>query len=123
MASNPILAITSSPASLAAPQEASRARQSGTADEGAAAVGGQVKNQGTQVEQADLERAVSKLNDYVQNVQRALQFSVDEDSGRTIITVLDSETKEVIRQIPPEEVLNLARTLHKGKGVILGVWA
>lgn len=61
----------------------------------------------------ELAEAVSDLNDYVQSIQRDLQFSIDEASGRTIIKVIDSESKEVIRQIPPEEALSLARNLER----------
>jgi flagellar protein FlaG len=63
-----------------------------------------------------VSEAVSSLNDYVQQVNRTLQFSVDERSGQTIIRVMDAETREVIRQIPPEEVLALARHLGEGRG-------
>ena len=61
----------------------------------------------------DVSQAIQNLNDYAQNIQRQLQFSVDEDTGRTVIKVLDSETMETIRQIPSEEIMNLARALHK----------
>ena len=61
-----------------------------------------------------LDDVVRELNDHVQHVQRELQFSVDEDSGRTVIKVLDKETKDVIRQIPGEEALNFARKLDEG---------
>ena len=60
---------------------------------------------------ASLEQALQDLSGYVQNVQRNLQFDVDDTSGHTIIRVVDSETAEVIRQIPSEEVLVLARHL------------
>lgn len=63
--------------------------------------------------QESLQSAVSDINTYVQNLQRDLEFRVDRDLGRTIITVLDSETKEVIRQIPSEEVLKGARLLRE----------
>ncbi len=63
-----------------------------------------------------LEKAVSDINAYVQNLQRDLEFRVDRDLGRTIITVLDSETREVIRQIPSEEVLKGARLLKERAG-------
>ena len=68
----------------------------------------------TTVGKEDLREAVERLSDYVQNVQRNLHFSVDESSGRTIITVIDSGTKEVIRQIPPKEVLSLSERLESG---------
>ena len=66
-----------------------------------------------------VKEAVGNLNDFVQKLNRTLQFSVDEESGRTVIKVVDSETKQIIRQIPPEEVLALAQNLVNGEGVIL----
>ncbi|MCK4951175.1 MAG: flagellar protein FlaG, partial [Gammaproteobacteria bacterium] len=56
--------------------------------------------------------AVEKLNTQIQSLQRDLSFSIDEDSGRTVVRVIDSETKEVVRQIPSEEVLKLAQQLE-----------
>jgi len=63
----------------------------------------------------DLQKAVSKINDYVQNIQRSLQFTVDEESGRDVVTVLDTKTEEIIRQYPSEEVLAFARQLAQQK--------
>ncbi|HID44917.1 MAG TPA: flagellar protein FlaG [Chromatiaceae bacterium] len=63
------------------------------------------------VTQQKVSEAVGKLNEYVQAIRRELKFSIDEKSGRTVITVLDSQTKEIIRQIPPEEVVSLSRNL------------
>ncbi len=68
---------------------------------------------------ATVERAVSRVNDYVQNVQRDLRFNVDRESGKIIIKVIDSVTHEVIRQIPSEEVVALARRLRSLQGLIL----
>ena len=62
-------------------------------------------------ESDDLKQAVSKLNDYVQNVQRDLQFSIDKDSGTMVVKVIDTKSEKVIRQIPNEETLKLARSL------------
>jgi len=59
-----------------------------------------------------VEKAIEDINDHLQSIGRDLSFSVDNDSGRTIIKVMDSETDEVIRQIPSEEVLNLAQYLQ-----------
>ncbi len=59
-----------------------------------------------------LQKAISDISSYVQNLQRDLQFQVDTDLGRTVISVVDSKTKEVIRQIPSEEVLARARFLE-----------
>lgn len=66
-----------------------------------------------------LQTALSKMTEHVQNLQRALQFSVDEASGETVVTVVDAETKEVIRQIPSEELLAIANRLRSTAGVLL----
>lgn len=65
----------------------------------------------------NIEKAVGIMNDHVQQIHRQLQFSVDDHSGRIVITVIDSDTDEVIRQIPGEEALNYARKLAEGSNL------
>ncbi|MEM9620774.1 MAG: flagellar protein FlaG [Pseudomonadota bacterium] len=60
-----------------------------------------------------VEQAVEQLNDYVQSLQRDLRFSVDEKLGRAVVHVVDGNTQEVIRQIPNETALRLARNLKE----------
>jgi len=60
-----------------------------------------------------LKEAVTKLNDYVQNIRRKLSFSIEESTGRTVIKVYDAETEELIRQIPPEETMRLAEVIQE----------
>ena len=55
------------------------------------------------------EQALRSVSGYVQNISRELNFSVDEELNRTVVTVLDEETGEIIRQIPSEEMLELAK--------------
>lgn len=58
-----------------------------------------------------IEKAVTEINEYVQSIQRDLHFSIDEESGLTIIRVRDKESGELIRQIPEDIFLNLAQKL------------
>ena len=67
----------------------------------------------------ELQSAVSKLNDYVQNVQRTLSFSVVEATGTTVVQVYDSETEELIRQIPGEETIKLAASIEAQNATLL----
>lgn len=60
-----------------------------------------------------IEKAVDEMNDHARMLRRQLEFSVDKDSGRTVIKVLDSDTQDVIRQIPGEEALQYARMLKQ----------
>jgi len=62
-----------------------------------------------EIDAKDVAKAVSEIADYVQSISRDLQFQVDKQTGSTIVTVLDHETKEVIRQIPSEEAVAMAR--------------
>jgi flagellar protein FlaG len=71
----------------------------------------------------NLQGAVSQINDYVQNLQRSLLFTVDEASGKDVVTVLDSETDEVIRQYPSEEILAIARRLAEQKDEALNLFS
>lgn len=66
-----------------------------------------------ELQRDQLDDAVSQLNDYVQNVQRDLQFEVDNERGETIVRVVDQQTQKVIRQIPDEVALRLAENLQQ----------
>jgi len=58
-----------------------------------------------------LQVAIAKINEHMQIVERSLQFTIDEDSGKDVVTVSDRKTKEIIRQFPSEEVLVIARQI------------
>lgn len=78
----------------------------------------------TKVTREKLDRVVSELKEYVQNMQRDLNFHVDDATGRVVIRVVETSTNRVVRQIPEEEVLSLARRLEEmlddmPKGVLL----
>ncbi|GAA5316127.1 MAG: flagellar protein FlaG [Candidatus Pelagadaptatus aseana] len=65
------------------------------------------------VNQAKVDEAVSKLNDYVQSTQRDLYFAYDDSVSKTVVTVVDRNTEEVVRQIPNEVALTLAARLNE----------
>ena len=60
-----------------------------------------------------LEVELQHVNNYVQSIQRDLQFAVDKDLETTIIRVVDGNSGEVIRQIPEDIFLELARRLKQ----------
>lgn len=64
---------------------------------------------------ARVEQAVEQLNDYAQSLQRDLRFSIDEDLGQAVVHVVDRSTQEVVRQIPNETAIELARNLKEQK--------
>ena len=72
---------------------------------------------------AKVSEMVENINQSLQSLRRELHFSVDEGSGRTIIKVVNTDTEEVIRQIPSEEVLSLMDKLDDGSGLLLDTQA
>ena len=66
----------------------------------------------------DLEEAIQRLNEQMKQNARNLNFSIDELANRTVITVKNTETGEVVRQIPNETVLNVAHNIEKLKGML-----
>jgi len=73
----------------------------------------------SEAQKEKLDDAVSQLNDFVQTVQRDLQFEVDNERGQTIVKVVDQSTQEVIRQIPDEVALRLAENLQQDEPLTL----
>lgn len=68
----------------------------------------------------NLEVAISQIAKFVsQQTQSEISFSIDEESGLNIVKVIDSKTKDVIRQIPSEEVIAIAQALDKLQGLFV----
>jgi flagellar protein FlaG len=59
----------------------------------------------------EITKAVDESNDLLASIKSGLQFGVDEDTGRMIVKVIDSDTGEVIRQLPSKEMLEVAKAL------------
>ena len=68
------------------------------------------------VSRQDVTEAVAEVTRSLAVVGTSLSISVDEQLGSTIIEVTDTETDEVIRQIPPERIVNLARFMRESTG-------
>ena len=65
-----------------------------------------------------VRQAVDQIQRAVPLVAQNLQFLVEKATGKTIVRVVDSQTREVIRQIPTEEVLSIARALDRMQGLL-----
>jgi flagellar protein FlaG len=110
-----VTSVTAAPARTSAPPVPRNDSGSGAAAGKEAAAGGKDLPQAAPPPPpvVDVDRAVERLNELMSNTQRMLRFRVDEGSGRTIITVINETTKEIVRQIPAEEVLAVSQTLEE----------
>jgi flagellar protein FlaG len=68
--------------------------------------------------EAELQSAVKEIQDFVQSMQRNLEFSMDDSSGKWVVKIVARDSGEVIRQIPSEAALELARNLHDASSLL-----
>jgi flagellar protein FlaG len=67
-----------------------------------------------------VQKAVEDVRKSIsQTASNNLRFSVDDDTGQTIVRVTDVQTGELIRQIPSEEMVALAKALDRMQGALL----
>jgi flagellar protein FlaG len=66
----------------------------------------------------EVEEAVKGINDFFQSVKTSLQFTMDEESERMVVQIKDPDGK-VVKQIPSERALELARRLDEVRGLLL----
>ena len=76
-------------------------------------------SQNQQLEREQLEKVAQQLQDFMGEMNRTLQFQVDEDSGRDVIKILDKTSGDVIKQYPSEEVLSLVSKLSESAGILI----
>lgn len=66
-----------------------------------------------------VKQAMEEVRNAIAPVAQDLLFSVDEDTGKTIVKVVDASTDKVIRQIPSEEIITIAKALDKLQGLLI----
>jgi len=66
-----------------------------------------------------VQQAMEEVRNAIAPVAQDLLFSIDEDTGKTIVKVVDASTDEVIRQIPSEEIISIAKALDKLQGLLV----
>ncbi len=71
------------------------------------------------IDEATLSKAVKMLNDHVAPALQSIEFSLDQETDRMIVKVVDTATQKVLRQIPNEEVIAISKTLGKLQGLMI----
>jgi flagellar protein FlaG len=66
----------------------------------------------------DLNEVVNNINQAITSVPKNINFSIDENSGRKIISVYEKGTDKLIRQLPSEDALKLLENLEQLKGLL-----
>lgn len=68
---------------------------------------------------ADIAQALDEVQSAIKTITNELQFSIDDDTGKTVVKVVDTSTNEVIKQFPSEELLRISKALDKFQGLLL----
>jgi len=71
------------------------------------------------VDNKEVERAVKAANRVLESSASGIEFSVDRSSGKTVDRITDKQTRQVIRQIPSVEMLEIARAIDRLQGTLL----
>lgn len=71
------------------------------------------------ISRSDAQKATDTINKFLEGASKGLEFSVDDDLGKVIVKIVDRTTREVIRQMPTEEALNISKSLDKLQGLLL----
>lgn len=67
----------------------------------------------------DVKESVKDINDIIEKVKEDLSFEVHDETDRMMVKVIDRKTKEVIKELPPEEMLDLSARIHKMVGLLI----
>ena len=67
----------------------------------------------------ELKKVAQQLQDFVSEMNKGLEFSVHEDSGRDVIKVIDKNSGDLVKQYPSEEVLDIVSKLAEATGSLV----
>lgn len=67
----------------------------------------------------ELKKAVDKINDQILGVNTRFQYKIHEGTERIMVKLVDTETNTVIKEIPPEKMLDMVAEIWKRVGLII----
>ncbi len=75
--------------------------------------------EGSAPDPEQLQQAVRDIRKIVESTASELNISIDQESGKTVVRVIDSATRKLIRQIPSEEVMSVSRAINRLAGFLV----
>jgi len=115
-----------SPSSAPAPAPSPAERDAGAAVRAAAPAGNVASSPVNQVAAPRQAGSPDPLDEAINNINKSLnaggqgvEFSIDDDSKRLVVKVVDKDTHEVLRQMPSREALEIAKALDRAQGMLI----
>lgn len=107
----------SAPISVSTPTQRNEASRAALPEAPAAAA---KKTATNELSAGQLQSAVDSINKSLKEVNPSLEFSIDNDTSLTVVKLVEKQSGEVIRQVPTEEALAIAKAIDKfQKGMLL----
>ncbi len=78
----------------------------------------QFNSQVKQPSPSELKKVINKINENVSKLNKDVRFSYNDTLKSLVVKVIDAKTGKVIREIPPQEVINLQKKLSEVVGII-----
>lgn len=76
------------------------------------------KSNNNEYDKKDLDKAVNKLNKFLEDDNTFAEYSVHKDLGIVMIKIVDKDTDKVILELPPEKILNMVASMCKQVGLL-----
>lgn len=78
-----------------------------------------VETQPPEPHDAEVKRSLERINRFLQPTASNIEFAQDDETGRTVVKIVDKQTQEVLRQIPSKEAVAIAKELDKLQGLLV----
>lgn len=79
----------------------------------------QQNNKNTQAPSEQLKKAIAEMNKKINNSNEEAVFGIHEKTNRVTIKILDKDTKEVLKEFPPEKTLDMIAKIWEMAGILV----
>lgn len=101
------------------PEDDKSGEEAGSQQQANAKTQQQVNTKQTQQKSEQLKKAIAEMNRKINNSNEEAVFGVHEDTNRIMIKIMDKETKEVIKEFPPEKTLDMIAKIWEMAGILV----
>ncbi len=77
------------------------------------------QGRGQETQREYLEKAVEETNQMIFKDDRRFEFKIHEGTRRLMVKLVDKETDEIIKEIPPEKILDLVASIWDLVGILV----
>ena len=101
------------------PEDEKSGAEAGSQQQANAQTQQQANTKQAQQQSEQLKKAIAEMNRKINNSNEEAVFGVHEDTNRIMIKIMDKETKEVIKEFPPEKTLDMIARIWEMAGILV----